>query len=183
MDLTKISKFISLVLRHKPEAAGIRLDECGWADTYELIEAVKKKYPGFCWIILEQIVSMDEKQRYSFNEDKTMIRANQGHSIPVRLGLEPVEPPMCLYHGTAEKSVEAIETDGICRMSRQYVHLSKDIETAKSIGSRHGKPVVFAIDSGLMHKCGYRFYLSENGIWLTKHVPARFCWKVDLRYL
>lgn len=183
MDLTKVSKFLSLILRHKPEAAGITLDECGWADTYELIEAVKKKYPGFCWIILEQIVSMDEKRRYSFNEDKTKIRANQGHSIPVWLGLEPVEPPEYLYHGTAEKSVESIEADGICRMSRQYVHLSKDIETAKSVGSRHGKPVVFAIDSGLMYKCGYRFYLSENGIWLTKYVPARFCWKVDLRYL
>lgn len=182
MDLTKISKFISLVLRHKPEAAGITLDEHGWADTYELIVGVKKKYPGFCWIILEQIVAMDEKQRYSFNEDKTMIRANQGHSIPVRLGLEPVEPPEYLYHGTAEKSVEGIEADGIRSMSRQYVHLSKDIETAKSVGSRHGKPVVFAIDSGLMHKCGHKFYLSENGIWLTKYVPARFCWKIDLRY-
>lgn len=183
MDLTKISKFISLVLRHKPEAAGIRLDECGWADTYELIEAVKKKYPGFCWIILEQIVSMDEKCRYSFNEDKTMIRANQGHSIPVRLGLEAIEPPDYLYHGTAEKSVEAIEADGIRPMSRQYVHLSKDIETALGVGSRHGKPVVYAVESSLMHKCGHKFYLSENGIWLAKYVPARFCWKVDLRYL
>jgi putative RNA 2'-phosphotransferase len=124
--------------------------------------------------ILEEIVRTDEKQRYSFNEDKTLIRANQGHSIPVDVELDEAEPPRELYHGTGEKYVASIDVQGLIRKSRLYVHLSKDSDTAMKVGKRHGKPVVYIVKSGEMYKDGYKFYLSKNGIWLTKEVPAKY---------
>lgn len=171
MNLTKVSKFISLVLRHKPEEAGITLDEHGWADTELLVDHLAARYPGFTFAMLEEIVRTDDKQRYSFTDDRTQIRANQGHSITVDLGLEPVEPPEYLYHGTATKFKDDILKDGLIPKSRQYVHLSDDIETAIKVGERHGKPVVFAIDSGDMYRDGFKFYKSVNGVWLTDRVP------------
>ena len=123
---------------------------------------------------LEEIVRTDNKQRYSFNEDKTKIRANQGHSINVDVELNEAVPPEILYHGTGEKYVESINTEGLKPMSRLYVHLSKDIDTAVNVGKRHGKPVVYKISAGEMHRQGYEFYLSENGVWLTKTVPVNF---------
>lgn len=174
MNLTKISKFISLVLRHKPEEAGIELDKYGWADTEMLVDHLAARYPGFTFAMLEEIVRTDEKQRYSFTDDRTQIRANQGHSIPVDLGLEPVEPPEWLYHGSGMKFKDDILKDGLIPKSRQYVHLSEDIETAIKVGERHGKPVVFRIPAEFMHEAGFVFYCSENGVWLTERVPTSF---------
>ena len=124
--------------------------------------------------MLEEIVSTDEKQRYSFNEDKTLIRANQGHSIPVDVELEQKTPPELLYHGTGEKYAASIEKQGLIPKSRLYVHLSSDYDTAVKVGSRHGKPVVYTVAAGEMRENGYTFYLSVNGVWLTKSVPVGF---------
>ncbi len=124
--------------------------------------------------ILEEIVSTDEKQRYSFNEDKTLIRANQGHSIQVDVELEETAPPEILWHGTGEKFVSSIDEQGLIPKSRLYVHLSKDVETATKVGSRHGKPVLFKVLASEMQKDGYKFYLSKNGVWLTKEVPVKY---------
>ncbi len=173
MSLIKASRFMSLILRHKPESIGISLDEHGWADVEELIKGISKKYP-FDMNILEEIVRTDDKERYSFNEDKTLIRANQGHSIPVDVELEIVDPPEFLWHGTGEKYTESIELIGLIPKSRLYVHLSVDEETAINVGKRHGKPVVYRIRSGEMKERGYVFYRSKNGIWLTKTVPSEF---------
>lgn len=173
MDLNKTSKFISLILRHKPEEIGITLDEHGWASVSELIAGISTRY-AFNMDILEEIVRTDSKQRYSFNEDKTLIRANQGHSIPVDVELELKEPPEYLWHGTGEKYVESINRSGLIPKSRLYVHLSQDVATAIGVGKRHGNPVLYRIRSGDMAKQGYKFYLSKNGVWLTKLVPVEF---------
>jgi len=173
MSLSQTSKFIALILRHKPETIGITLDEHGWADVGELISGIAKQQP-FDMEALEKIVATDEKQRYSFNEDKTLIRANQGHSIPVDVELEEKEPPGILYHGTGEKYKASIEETGLIPKSRLYVHLSPDKETALKVGQRHGRPVVFAVNCAEMHKDGYKFYISTNGVWLTKSVPAKY---------
>ena len=167
----EISKFIALILRHKPEVIGIELDEHGWANVSELIDGISRTMP-IDMALLEKIVAEDEKQRYSFNEDMTLIRANQGHSIPVDVELEKVVPPEKLYHGTGEKYTESIEAAGLIPKSRLYVHLSGDMETAEKVGARHGKPVVYIVDSGKMSADGYEFFRSVNGVWLTKEVPV-----------
>jgi len=141
MNLNSISKYISLILRHKPQTIGINLDEHGWADVNELIIGISKKYNGFNIDYLEKIVETDNKQRYSFNDDKSLIRANQGHSIPVDVELEEHKPPEYLWHGTAEKYVSSIDGIGLIPKGRLYVHLSKDTETALNVGKRHGKPI------------------------------------------
>ena len=174
------SKLIALVLRHKPEEIGITLDEHGWANVNEMIAGIAKTQP-FDMSMLEEIVSTDEKQRYSFNEDKTLIRANQGHSIPVDLELEQKTPPEFLYHGTGEKYTASIDVQGLIPKSRLYVHLSPDYDTAVKVGSRHGKPVVYTVAAGEMQKNGYVFYQSANGVWLTKSVPVEFLRKEDKR--
>lgn len=173
MSLKDTSKFIALILRHKPEEIGITLDEHGWANVDDLIVGISKKQP-FTMADLEQIVETDEKGRYSFNEDKTLIRANQGHSIPVDVELEAAEPPKYLYHGTGEKYVDSIEEKGIIAKSRLYVHLSPDRDTAIKVGSRHGKPVVYRIWAHKMYRDGYVFFKSVNGVWLTKDVPPQY---------
>ena len=173
MSLRETSKFIALILRHKPETIGITLDEHGWANVDELIEGVNMTYP-LTMEELEEIVRTDEKQRYSFNDDKTLIRANQGHSIPVDVELKEVHPPKYLYHGTGEKYVPSIDIQGLIPKSRLYVHLSGDIETAVKVGSRHGKPVVYRVSAEQMVEAGMLFYKSVNGVWLTKNVPARY---------
>ena len=173
MSLKSTSKYISLILRHKPETIGISIDEHGWANVDELIAGVNKTQP-LDMAMLEQIVAEDEKQRYSFNEDKTLIRANQGHSIPVDVELEEVEPPEILYHGTGEKYVASIDEKGLIPKSRLYVHLSPDEVTAKKVGQRHGKPVIYTVKSGEMHRDGISFYRSVNGVWLVKAVPVKY---------
>ena len=160
-NLTSTSRYLSLILRHKPEAAGITLDEHGWANVSELIAGVRRTRP-FDMEMLEEIVRTDEKQRYSFSEDKSLIRANQGHSIPVDVELPVVAPPEFLYHGTGEKYVSSIDAQGLLPRSRLYVHLSPDVETAKTVGSRHGQPVVYTVLSGKMAEDGITFYRSVN---------------------
>lgn len=177
MSLTKTSRYLSLILRHKPEVINITLDNYGWANVEELINGVNKTQP-LTMEILEEIVANDNKQRYSFNEDKTKIRANQGHSIPVDVKLKEKEPPMFLYHGTGEKYVNSIDKQGLIPKTRLYVHLSTDIETAKSVGSRHGKPVVYYVDSRQMFLDNIKFYLSVNGVWLVDKVPTKYLKKI-----
>ena len=174
MDLNKVSKYISLILRHKPEAAGIVLDEHGWADINDLITGVSQRYPKFNIGYLKTIVETDDKQRYSFNDNGTKIRANQGHSIPVDVELEAVEPPEYLYHGTGQKYVESIDEQGLVPKSRLYVHLSQDEETAVNVGTRHGNPIIYIVQSGQMFRDGYEFFKSVNGVWLIKHVPTKY---------
>jgi len=165
------SKYISLILRHKPEVIGITLDKHGWANVKELIAGVSKTHP-LTMEKLEEIVQTDEKQRYSYNGDKTMIRANQSHSIPVDVELEEVKPPQFLFHGTGEKYVLSILEQGIIAKSRLFVHLSPDYDTAVKVGSRHGRPVVFRVLAGGMYLDGFGFYKSVNDVWLTKTVPT-----------
>jgi putative RNA 2'-phosphotransferase len=178
-DLDKLSRFISLVLRHKPGAAGLDLDEHGWADVDELIDGINKAQ-AFTKEMLEEIVATDDKQRYSFNEDKTLIRANQGHSIPVDVELEEVEPPHVLYHGTASKYEASIDSMGLISKSRLYVHLSLDRKTATNVGKRHGELVMYAVDALKMYEDGYKFYKSANGVWLAKEVPVKYLFKLEV---
>lgn len=174
--LERLSKFISMILRHKPEAIGITLDEHGWADVDELIKGINEtgEEIEFSKDTLETIVKTDKKQRYSFSQDRTLIRANQGHSIPVDVELEKKEPPKVLYHGTGVKSVKAIQEQGLLPMERLYVHLSTDVETATNVGKRHGTPVIFQVNAEQMQKDGYDFFQSVNGVWLTKEVPTKY---------
>ena len=168
-NLTKTSKFISLILRHKPETIGIKLDEHGWADVEDLLKDVDIDFST-----LEQIVKEDEKGRYSFSDDKTKIRANQGHSINVDVELEEKIPPNVLYHGTAEKYLDNINLEGLKPMSRLYVHLTEDLEIAKKTGQRHGKLVIFEIDAKRMIDDGIKFYLSVNNVWLVRTVHPKY---------
>ena len=175
--LKSTSIFLSLILRHKPEEIGITLDEHGWAEVDELIERMNRsgdRHQPLTRELLEEIVRTDGKQRYSFNEDHTLIRANQGHSIPVDVELEEKVPPAVLYHGTGEKYVPSINAQGLLPKGRLYVHFSPDVETARKVGGRHGKPVIYTIDCAGMAADGYKFYLSANKVWLTKAVPAKY---------
>ncbi len=164
-----MSKFLSLVLRHKPETIGLELDLNGWADVAELLSKIKN---GMTVEILEEIVLTNDKQRFTFNENKTKIRANQGHSLNVDLGLKASNPPDMLYHGTAEGFLKSIMETGINKTNRNHVHLSECAETAISVGNRYGKPVLLKIDSKRMYMDGYKFYVSENNVWLTESVPV-----------
>ena len=168
-----VSKFIALILRHKPETIGITLDEHGWANVEDLINGINKTYP-LTMEGLEEIVRTDEKQRYSFNEDKTLIRANQGHSIPVDVELSELEPPEVLYHGTGEKYRSSIDAQGLVPKSRLYVHLSDDFNTAIKVGRRHGKPIIYKVAARHMYIDGYKFYRSVNGVWLATAVPVDY---------
>lgn len=174
-----LSKFISLILRHKPDVIGISLDKQGWAEVDELISGIRKSGKHIDIEILKEIVKTDRKGRYSFNEDGTRIRANQGHSIRVDVGLKETAPPDVLYHGTAERFMADIMEKGIRSMSRLYVHLSKDMDTAVNVGKRHGKPVVFRINTKKMKEDGVRFFLSENGVWLTDYVAPEYISMAD----
>ena len=180
MDLTKTSRFLSLILRHKPEKVGISLDEHGWANVADLIRGMRAAGHPISKTTLEEIVITDDKQRYSFDKYKTRIRANQGHSIPVDVELEEAVPPEYLWHGTGKKYIDSIYDMGLVSKSRLYVHLSADEETAVSVGKRHGDVVLFRIDAREMHEHGHKFYLSKNGVWLTKHVPVIYLSKRDI---
>lgn len=179
MNTTEISKYMSFILRHRPEAIGLTLDEHGWAEVDPFIEGIAKRYP-FDRKLLEEIVQKDSKKRYSFSEDKTKIRANQGHSVDVDVELKETPPPKILYHGTGEKYVRSIQKEGLKAKSRLYVHLTDNPNTAQTVGKRHGTPWVFQVDSEKMAENGFVFYLSENGVWLTKEVPAEYLKKCHL---
>jgi putative RNA 2'-phosphotransferase len=173
-QLKHISKLMSLVLRHKPEEIGLQLNEQGWAKVDELINNINTR--GFLvnFEIIDKVVQTNDKKRFAFNEDKTMIRASQGHSIAVELNLPETVPPDILYHGTAVKHLDSILQTGLQKQNRQHVHLSATTETAKAVGSRHGKPIVLAVDAKTMQNAGFKFYLSENKVWLTDTVPVHY---------
>lgn len=172
--LIKVSKFLSKHLRHTPEALGLTLAPGGWVSIDELLSACAARQFPITQDELEQAVATSDKQRFAIDKSGTLIRANQGHSTAVDLQLEPQIPLKILYHGTGEKSVEAILQSGLLRMSRHHVHLSEDVETARKVGMRHGRPVIFAIDAVAMHQAGWLFYRSENGVWLVDRVPPQY---------
>lgn len=179
-SLTRLSKYLSLVLRHHPEKIHLSIDEHGWADAQELIDnTLAAGRFDLSRDVLEEIVRTDSKQRYSWSEDGRRIRANQGHSIPVDLELAPQTPPDVLYHGTGQKSVPSIQRQGLLHMQRLYVHLSRDIDTAVTVGRRHGACAVFRVDAAQMARDGFPFYQSVNRVWLTGHVPARYLHLLD----
>jgi putative RNA 2'-phosphotransferase len=168
-NLTTKSKFLSLVLRHDPKKIGIVLDQHGWANVAELCEKMPISKDD-----LNEIVRTDSKGRYSYSEDGKKIRANQGHSIEVDVELEELEPPEFLWHGTATKSLSAIFKDGLLPISRLYVHLSADKETALKVGSRHGTPAILKVRALEMHNGGHKFFRSKNGVWLVLNIPSQW---------
>lgn len=169
--LSTVSKFLSYVLRHKPDAIGLQIDPEGWANIEELI---KKANIPIDLDTLHEVVATSDKRRFTASEDGHFIRANQGHSINVDLGLNPVDPPEFLYHGTAIRFLHSIKLNGLSPQSRQHVHLSGSAEVAFAVGQRHGKPIVLKIAALEMHKNGHCFYKSQNGVWLTTSVPVNF---------
>jgi putative RNA 2'-phosphotransferase len=173
-ELIKDSKFLSLVLRHDPSVIDIKLDEAGWIEVSSLLSAFEVHRPHITRARLTEIVETNNKKRFAFSKDRERIRASQGHSIGVNLGLPPALPPSLLYHGTAERNMESIRIHGLLRGQRDYVHLSLDEKTANTVGSRHGKPIVIQVEAELMTQAGFTFRISENGVWLTEHVPPSF---------
>lgn len=170
----KLGRFISYILRHHPEAVNLELDENGWADTEELINKINLSGSAIDFAKLNEIVKTNDKKRYEFSDDYKKIRACQGHSINVDLNLKPIKPPQYLYHGTALKNVEIIKKEGLRKISRQYVHLSIDYETAYNVGKRHGKPYIIKVESGKMYDNGHVFYLSKNKVWLSEDINSEY---------
>lgn len=168
--LVKRSKFLSMVLRHKPEKANLKLDEAGWTNVKTLIANTAFDMPA-----LEEVVATNSKKRFEFNDDKTKIRARQGHSYNVKLGYEPQDPPECLYHGTATRFLDSIMKEGLKPMKRHHVHLSGDTDTASQVGKRHGKLIILKVATKRMaDEMKAKFYLTENKVWLTDIVPPEY---------
>ena len=174
-NLTSTSKFLSLLLRHQPEVIGMQLDAEGWLPIDELIENANRQGKQLSLELLHEVVASCEKKRFALSEDGLKIRANQGHSVrDIELNLEAVVPPNVLYHGTVAAFLDSIREHGLLKRSRNHVHLSADVETAKKVGARRGKSVILTIRSEAMHQSGHSFYLSANGVWLTDAVPVLF---------
>lgn len=173
-DLKRVSKFMSYVLRHRPDAIGLELDPAGWADIDGLIAKANADGQSLDRALIERVVAENDKQRFRISEDGLRIRASQGHSHGVDLALEPVAPPDILYHGTSETNLASIRASGLVRGRRQHVHLSPDIDTARKVAMRHGRPVVLEVAAGRMHAAGHAFYRSDNGVWLTDAVPPEY---------
>lgn len=171
---TKISKFLSYVLRHNPDSIGIQLDCGGWADVSKLLQASKQRGLQITQDELKEVVKRSDKHRFSFSENGLRIRANYGHSIAVDLGYSPTIPPDVLYHGTASRNLKSIRANGLTKGNRKYVHLSPDPITATSVGQRHGKPIVLEVLSCRMNSDGYKFYLPTDKVWLTDQVPPEY---------
>ena len=175
LKVKNVSKFLSLVLRHKPEVVGVKLDPNGWVDVDKLLDGCAKVGRNIDMALLDRTVVENDKMRFTFNADKTKIRANQGHSQPVDVELEELEPPLTLYHGTLERNWRLIREQGLLKMERLYVHLSVDEETARKVAERRvGAPMLLKVDSGKMYRDEYKFYRSLNGVWLTDHVPPKY---------
>lgn len=171
---TRISKFMSLVLRHQPETARLTLEPGGWVLIDDLLAGASAAGTRFTREDLEEVVELCDKQRFAIDPTDTKIRANQGHSTEVDLQLEPAEPPAELFHGTPERNLAAVTRDGLFKMARHHVHLSPDVQTATKVGSRRGKPVILVIDAAKMRADGYVFFRSANGVWLVDHVPPQY---------
>lgn len=171
--LVGTSKFLSLVLRHRPEIIGLQLDANGWVPVADLLSRAGAERPGLDRAQLEEIVATNPKNRFELDRETDRIRARQGHSVEIELDLPPVEPPPELYHGTAERVLAAILAGGLRKGKRHHVHLTAELATARDVGGRHGRPVVLVVASGVMHRAGHAFYRTGNGVWLTDHVaPA-----------
>ncbi|WP_035058555.1 RNA 2'-phosphotransferase [Andreprevotia chitinilytica] len=173
-ELEKTSKFLSYILRHQPDSIGLVLDENGWADIARLLRCAADHGTLLTLDLIREVVTSNDKQRFALDEETGRIRANQGHSVQIDLALSPMAPPELLYHGTATRFVDAIREAGLLPQSRQHVHLSATRETAHAVGTRHGKPIILHVRAGDMARQGKLFYCSENGVWLTDHVPAEF---------
>ena len=174
-NIITTSKFLSLVLRHRPETIGMQLDPDGWLEVNALIENANKHGNNISLELLHEVVVTNDKQRFALSEDGLFIRANQGHSVPhVNLDLSPIAPPNRLFHGTVAQFLPAIRVSGLLRRSRNHVHLSSDRKTASKVGMRRGKPMVLTIASAEMHNAGHQFFLSANHVWLTDSVPVKF---------
>ena len=178
-EQTRISKFLSLVLRHQPELLGLELSGDGWVDTDLLVERCAAHGRPLTRAQLEEVVEANPKKRFAFSADGKRIRASQRHSVAVELGYDSAEPPTELFHGTVARNLEAIFRDGLQRRKRHAVHLSSDIATALNVGGRRGKPVLLRVEAQQMVRDGYRFQVSDNGVWLTEHVPARYIRSVE----
>lgn len=174
-QMTRLSRRLSFLLRHSTQY----IDRHGWARVEDILAALGERCPSFSQEDLEEIVRTDAKGRYSFDADHRRIRANQGHSVPVNVGLEERTPPEVLYHGTATRFLDRILQEGLLPMSRLYCHLSADSGTAHTVGARHGKPVVLRVDAAAMARDGHTLYRSENGVWLTKSVPPAYLTFLD----
>lgn len=168
----KVSKYLSRHLRHQPDLIGITLDKNGWVSIDALIRAAASHGFGFTRTELDRVVAVNDKQRFTI--DGARIRANQGHTVEVDLGLAPAEPPAYLYHGTVPRNLDAIRAQGLRPMNRHHVHLSPDRETATRVGARRGRPVVLSVDAEAMHRSGHVFRVSANGVWLADAVPPEF---------
>ncbi|MCO7226738.1 RNA 2'-phosphotransferase [Pleionea sp. CnH1-48] len=175
----QLSKFLSLLLRHKPETIGLNLDVNGWANIDELIELSEKRGKHYSHDIIRHIVETNDKKRFIISDDGMRIRANQGHSINVDVELKAMTPPERLYHGTATRFLKNIMAQGLMSGSRQHVHLSADLVTAKKVGMRHGVPVILEVDTLAMADDGMIFFCSENNVWLTEHVKPRYLRQLD----
>jgi putative RNA 2'-phosphotransferase len=173
-ETEQLSKFLSFVLRHQPDSIGLSLDPQGWAGIAELIAKAGAAGTIFSQDDLQRVVATSDKKRFSISDHGLRIRAAQGHSVSVELGLSAREPPAVLYHGTATRFVESILAEGLKAQSRQHVHLSLDEVTAHGVGQRHGKPAILLVDARGMHAEGMKFYVADNGVWLTDQVPPRF---------
>lgn len=170
-DPVRLSKFLSLILRHKPETIGLRPDEQGWVEVNALLIALNERGMSVDLALLQRVVDINDKRRFAFSDDGLRIRASQGHSIAVDLALPAVVPPAVLYHGTAVRFLDSIRVHGLRPASRRHVHLSADVVTALQVGARHGSPIVLTVDAAAMHGGGLLFYRSANGVWLTDTVP------------
>lgn len=174
-QLEKTSKFLSYVLRHQPEAIGITLDPDGWINIDTLIAQANRHGESLSYPLIEQVVQTSDKKRFTLSDDHLKIRAAQGHSTQqVQVNHKECTPPECLYHGTATRFIESIQEKGLIAGTRHYVHLSADEQTAIQVGQRHGKPIVLKIKALMLSQQGFKFYLADNGVWLTEHVPAQF---------
>lgn len=173
-QMKKHSKFLSLLLRHRPEAIGLELDENGWALIEDLINKTQDQDTPLTHEIIREVTDTNEKKRFAISDDGLLIRANQGHSIDVDVELEEAVPPDVLKHGTGEKNVQSILKQGLSKQQRHHVHLSVDAETATQVGGRHGKPHIFTIDAKRMHEDGIKFFVSKNGVWLTDYVDPKY---------
>ena len=173
-DLVKLSKFLSLVLRHKPEEIGIKLDESGWVSVQELLDACAKHGVELDPHKLQAVVQTNDKKRFAFSADGKRIRASQGHSIELDLAYEPAMPPDVLYHGTATRFLDSIRKQGLLKQARHHVHLTDSIDTASKVAARYGKAIVLTIRAHNLHQAGHAFFISANNVWLTEHVPVEY---------
>ncbi len=173
-ETVRTSKFLSLILRHEPQRAGLTLDDAGWVDVDLLLCAVNQHGVALTLEQLKHVVGTNPKKRFALSEDGLRIRASQGHSLEVDLQYEPEAPPELLYHGTATRFIDAIRSGGLEKMQRHDVHLSAETAVTIQVGARHGKPVLLTIRAGEMHRAGHQFRRSANGVWLVPHVPAEF---------